>query len=186
MFYSIWRRRHVPASYRLTDGCGDIDPCCGCFLQHFARLAQKALALPRRQLPGGNHDDRYFAPLLACGKGVQKLEPVHFRHHQIEQNHGRVWMVRQPGQSQAAVGGVLHGQTHFFYGIAHHSAGIRVVLDDQDRPIAANEAVEQRRQPPPINRLGQDLDGPERKADAALRRDRDHDHRNVAEVRVAP
>ena len=69
------RRRHVPASYRLTDGCGDIDPCCGCFLQHFARLAQKALALPRGQLLGGNHYDRYFAPLLACGKGVQELEP---------------------------------------------------------------------------------------------------------------
>ena len=93
----------MPASYRLTDGCGDIDPCCGCFLQHFAGLAQKALALSRRQLPGSNHDDRYFAPLLACGKGVQKLEPVHFGHHQIEQNHGRVWMVYQPGQSQADV-----------------------------------------------------------------------------------
>jgi hypothetical protein len=63
----------VPASYRLADRTRDIDPCCGCFLQHLARLAQKALALLYREPLGRNHDDWYFAPLLARGKGVQEM-----------------------------------------------------------------------------------------------------------------
>ena len=44
--------------------------------------------------------------------------------------------------------------------------------------------MHQCRQPRTVDGFGQDIDGTERKADAALRRDRDHDHRNVAEVGV--
>ena len=50
-------------------------------------------------------------------------------------------------------------KAHLIDCVTHHVAGIRVVLDDQNRPLAPYDTIEQRRQLRPINRLGQDLDG---------------------------
>ena len=104
-----------------------------------------------------------------AASGVEELETVHFRHHQVEQDHGRRRMLAKPGQCAAAVGGLGDRQAQFLDRVPHHLARIGIVLDDQDRTFAPDQAVDQRRQPRAVDRLGQDIDGAERKADAAVR-----------------
>ena len=76
------------------------------------------------------------------------------------------------------------GEAELLDRMPHHVAGIGIVLDHQHRTLAPDQAMDQRRQPRPVDRLGQDIDGAERKADAAIRSHGDHDHRNVAELGV--
>ena len=181
------RRRHArrPTPHRRADGRGDIDLARRGLLHHFARLPRQALALARRELLCGDHDDRDFAPFRAGGEGVEELEPVHFRHHQVEQDHGRRRMVAEPGQRRRGRWRPRPPRRPIFSMVCRiMSRVVGVVLDDQDRPFAADQAMDQRRQPRPVDRLGQDIDGAERKADAAVRNDRDHDHRNVAQIGV--
>jgi hypothetical protein len=51
-------------------------------------LPQKAIVLDRRELLCRDHDYGDFAPFRTGGEFVEELEPVHFRHHQVKQDHG--------------------------------------------------------------------------------------------------
>ena len=95
-------------------------------------LSQKAIVLERRKLLCRDHDYGDAAPFRPGGEYVEELEPVHFRHHQVEQNHRWRWMIANPGQGSTAVGGLSYRQAHFLDGMPHHNARVGVILNEQD------------------------------------------------------
>jgi hypothetical protein len=99
-------------------------------------LPQKAIVLDRRELLCRDHDYGDFAPFRTGGEYVEELESVHFRHHQVEQDHGWRWMVAKPVQGGTAVGGLGYRQAHFLDGVPHHIAHVGVILNEQDRTFA--------------------------------------------------
>ena len=59
-------------------------------------MVREAFPLARRELLGGDHDNRDLPPAGAVAKHVEERKPVHFRHHQIEQYDGWRRMVAEP------------------------------------------------------------------------------------------
>src|SRR6202035_238081 len=165
LFYLCVRadgRAYRPPPHRLVDGGDDIQPRRAALLDHLAGLSQQALPLGSRKLFCCNDDDRDFPPLRVRGERIEHLETVHFRHHQVEQNHGRRRMLAKPVQGLNAVVGLGDRQAHLFDGLADHLARAGIVFDHQHGTFAANEGMDQCRQLRALDRLGQHLDGAER------------------------
>src|SRR5579863_2385161 len=125
LFACICARRTAP--YRFTDGGRDIDPARGAFFHDLAGLPQQSVALRRSERLGGDHDHRDFAPFGARRDGVEELESVHFRHHQVEQDHGRDRMLAEPGERAPAIVRLGDGKAQLLNGVPHHLAGVGIV-----------------------------------------------------------
>ena len=147
--------------------------------------AVQAPAVLGRQVLGRQDDDRDGPPRLALAQHLEELEAVHLRHHQVEQDEpGR--RRRQPLQRDPAVLGLVDGPPGALQHAAHQLAGRRVVLDEED---AAGRRVapvlgQHRRQPGPVDRLGEIVGRPERVPRVAVVHDGHHDDRDLREVGI--
>src|SRR6202051_4722732 len=83
--------------YRRADRRGNIQPRRAALLDDLLCLPQQALALSRRELLCGEDDHRNVAPFCPRSECVENLKTVHFRHHQVEQDHRRGRMRAEPG-----------------------------------------------------------------------------------------
>src|ERR1700722_15252006 len=75
-----------PTLHGLADGRSNINFARRGFFHDCMNLPQKALVLHRRELLCRDHDYRDFTPFRVGSEYVEEAEPVHFRHHQVEQD----------------------------------------------------------------------------------------------------
>ena len=114
---------------------------------------------------------------------AQKLEAVHFRHHQVEQDQAWDRMVGEPVQSAAAVDRLMGHISHALQRMTEYFAGRLVVFHHQDRSAGGTGAMlaQDRRQALPIYWFSYEIGGTQRDRHAALVEYRHHDHRDVAQ-----
>src|SRR5262245_47215120 len=56
-------------------------------LQYMGYRPIQAVAIRVGKILGRNYDDRHRPPSLVFADFLEKRKPVHYRHHQIEENH---------------------------------------------------------------------------------------------------
>ena len=140
----------------------------------------------RGEIERGDDDDRDVPPRGIRLQCRDDPEPVHLGHHQIEQQDIRQSLLESI-QSQPPVGGLAHHPAARTEQVAHEPALLLVILDDKNRarlgraPIARQDLDE----PVAIDRLSHVSRSAERNAAALLVDDRDDDHRDVGERRIA-
>ena len=84
-------------------------------LQNLGDRSGQALPVFVREVPRGNHNDGQISKFHLTAAALQKFEPVHLRHHQVEQ-HQAVAAHTQALQSLAAVGDLVHPPAGFLKG----------------------------------------------------------------------
>src|SRR5262249_28267149 len=132
-------------------------------------------------------DDRDVAPDRLLLQGGNDRKAVHLWHHQIEQDHVGLALL-YTFERLATVLGLSYGPLWTVEPSTHPLALTRVVLHQQDRrgrhpcPNPAYQPM----QPLAVDRLGEIAGRAKCDAAPVLIHDRDHDHRDLGELRVLP
>ena len=125
-----------------------------------------------------------MAPIDATFERIQELETVHLRHHQVEQDQGRRWILGKPGEGQAPVCHLCDRQSHLLDRMPHRLARRSIIFDQEDRTVTRQQIAQERDQLCAIDRLGHDFGSTERKPDAAVWGHGDHDNGYIAKFGV--
>ena len=105
-----------------------------CFVMIRCVRPDSASLLVRRQLLRRQHHDGELRRSVGSPlQLLEKLEPVHDRHHQVEQNERRRRMAVEPAQAVQPVARLGDREPALLQHAPRGLAGRRVVLDDADR-----------------------------------------------------
>jgi hypothetical protein len=126
------RRRDAPA-----DGLAEVVAGRLALGQHLRRAPGQHLLLLGRQVLGGQDHHRHSLERRPVPDRVEKREPVHLRHHQVEQDEGRRPVVLQPLQGLPAVRRLGGLEAELVEHAARRVARRLVVLDQQNGPLPA-------------------------------------------------
>jgi hypothetical protein len=155
--------------------------------QHGLHTGVQSLAVFRVEIERGYDYDRNVPPARLLLQGGDDRKAVHLGHHQIEQDHIRLCLLQEV-QRLSSVSCLPHNPLGRLKPSEHPLALDGIIFNQQDprrscrRPKAADEPV----QPLAIDRLGEITRCAECDAAAVLIHDRDHDNRDLGELRVLP
>src|SRR5215467_12843629 len=110
------------------------------FMDQTLYLAVEAREIFRAQYLCGDNDDRNAAPAGFGAHPRNELEPVHLRHHQIEQNCVG-WSLVQTLEANPTILCLRDCAIDLQQGALHQLTGRSVILDDQHAPSVAPYAL---------------------------------------------
>src|SRR5262249_3057789 len=100
-------------------------------------------------------------PLCMLSNLFEKGEAVHARHQEIEQDHRRLRVLRQPAKGDGAVRGFRDLPAQPVEVPPRQAAAFVLVIDDQHNTATVDMLADRRREPRAVDRLGQELGGAE-------------------------
>ena len=91
----------------------------------------------------------------------EKGEAIHARHYEIEQDHRRTRVLRQPAERAGAVRRLGDLPAEPVEVPPRQAAAFVLVIDDQHNAATVDMLADRRREPRAVDRLGQELGGAE-------------------------
>ena len=108
----------------------DFIPTSGSFTQKSLNAAAQAPLRFIIDIGGRQHDERQMPRLLVSMDLIDKLETIHLRHHQVEEDDVRL-DERKPVQGNSTVLGLCHFPSILPQDPGEPSPGVRIILYNQ-------------------------------------------------------